>query len=78
MNKQFKLLLVTNVGMLHPEFYIVEDIATKLVAKDLLQHSDYTQLIVSGSDKVPLDSKVRNLAEDTESKIDSLIGVAFY
>jgi len=61
-----------------PEFYIVEDIATKLVAKDLLQHSDYTQLIVSGSDKVPLDSKVRNLAEDTESKIDSLIGVAFY
>ena len=59
-----------------PEFYIVEDIATKLVAKDLLQHSDYTQLIVSGSDKVPLESKIRNLAEDTEAKIDSLIGMA--
>ncbi len=61
-----------------PEFYMVEDIATKLVAKDLLQHSDYTQLIVSGSDKVPLDVKIRELSEDIEIKIDSLTGIQFY
>lgn len=61
-----------------PEFFVAEDITTKLVAKDLLQHHDYSMLLVSGSDKVPMESKIRLLTEDTENKIDSLIGVAFY
>ena len=60
------------------EFFMVEDICTKLVAKDLLQHHDYSHLLVSGSDKVPLESKIRLLTEDTENRIDNLISVALY
>jgi len=60
------------------EFYVVEDIATKLAAKDLLQHADFSHLIVSGTDKVPMESKIRQLAEDTEAKIDSLTGIVLY
>jgi len=60
------------------EFFMVEDITTKLVARDLLQHHDYSILLVSGSDKVPMEAKIRGLTEDTENRIDSLIGVSFY
>jgi hypothetical protein len=61
-----------------PEFYMVQDIATKLVARDLLQHHDYSILLVAGSDKVPMEAKIRGLTEDTENRIDSLIGVVLY
>ena len=61
-----------------PEFYIVEDIATKIVAKDLLQHHDYSSFIVSGTDKISLSEKVQLLNEDIEQKIDSLTGIAGY
>lgn len=61
-----------------PEFFIAEDVATKLVARDLLQHSDYTALIVSGTDKVPLESKIRLLTDDIELKLDSLTGICLY
>ena len=57
------------------EFFIVEDIATKMVAKDLLKHHDYSALIASGSDKVSLESKVRLLEEECEQRLDELQGV---
>jgi hypothetical protein len=57
------------------EFRMVEDIATKIAAKDIYQTYDMTGLIISGADKVPLDSKVRLLEEEIESKIDLLSGV---
>jgi len=60
------------------EFYIAEDIATKLAARDILQHADFSKLIVSGVDKVPYSDKVRLLTEDVETKLDSLCGVILY
>jgi len=62
----------------NPEFFIVEDIATKLAAADLLRHHDYSALIVSGTDKVPLESKIRLLEESAEARMDELVGVAIY
>lgn len=56
------------------EFYIAEDVATKLAARDILQHGDFSTLIVSGSDKVPYSEKIRLLTEDVEIKLDSLTG----
>jgi len=56
------------------EFFIAEDIATKLTARDILQHSDFSDLIVSGSDKVPYSEKIRLLTEDIELKLESLSG----
>jgi len=61
-----------------PEFYIVEDITTKLVSRDILQHHDYSMLVSSGSDRVSLESKVRLLTEETDQKIDSLAGISLY
>lgn len=60
------------------EFYIVEDIATKIVAKDILKHHDYSSLVVSGTDKVSLESKVRLLEEEVEMRLDSLTAIAVY
>ncbi len=59
------------------EFFIVEDIATKTAAKDILKTHDYSVLIVSGSDKIPLESKVRLLEEEIEIRIEEITGVAF-
>jgi len=61
-----------------PEFYIVEDITTKLASRDILQHHDYSMLVSSGSDRVSLESKVRLLTEETDQKIDSLAGISLY
>ena len=58
------------------EFYIVEDIATKMAMCDVLRHHDYSGLIVSGTDKVSLEAKIRLLEEQVESKIDTLTGIA--
>ena len=60
------------------EFYIIEDIATKMAACDVLRHHDYSALIVSGTDKVPLESKIRLLEEQIEAKIDNLTGISVY
>ena len=60
------------------EFFIVEDIATRLAAADVLRHHDYSSLIVSGTDKVPLESKIRLLEESAELRIDELTGIAIY
>lgn len=60
------------------EMSIVEDIATKLVAKDLLKHHDYSSIIVSGTDKVSLESKVRTLEDECEQRLDELTGIAIY
>jgi hypothetical protein len=62
----------------YTEFYIVEDIATKMAACDVLRHHDYSGLIVSGTDKVPLESKIRLMEEQIEGMIDTLTGVAIY
>jgi hypothetical protein len=58
-----------------PEFYMVEDLATKMVAVDLLRHSDYSILTVSGGDNVPLSEKIRNLEDQIEMRIDELTAV---
>jgi hypothetical protein len=58
-----------------PEFFMVEDLATKMVAVDLLRHSDYSIMTVSGGDNVPLSEKIRNLEEQIEMRIDELTAV---
>ena len=60
------------------EFYIVEDLATKMASVDLLRHTDYSNLTVSGTDKVPLESKIRLLEEQIEQRLDELTGIAVY
>lgn len=62
----------------YTEFYIVEDIATKMAACDVLRSHDYSGLIVSGTDKVPLESKIRLMEEQIEQRLDELTGVAIY
>jgi hypothetical protein len=57
------------------EFFAVEDLATKMVAVDLLRHTDYTLYTVSGVDNVPLSEKIRNLEEQIEMRIDELTAV---
>ena len=61
------------------EFYIVEDIATKMAACDVLRHHDYSGLILSsGVDKIPIESKVRLMQEEIETKIDSLTAISVW
>lgn len=57
------------------EFRIVEDIATKIAAKDIYLTYDMTGMIISGADKVPLDSKVRMLEEEIQDRLESISGV---
>lgn len=59
-----------------PEFYVVEDLATKMVAVDIIRHHDYSLNTVSGSDKVSLSDKISNLEEEIEMRLDELTGVA--
>lgn len=61
-----------------PEYYIVEGIATKLAAIEVMRHADYTGLIVSGSDKVTYDNKIRLMTEEIETDLDSLTGIAIF
>jgi hypothetical protein len=60
------------------EMYIAEDIATKMVASDLLRHADFSHLIVSGSDKVSYSEKIRFLEEDVDRKLTELQGVTLW
>jgi len=57
---------------------IVENLATKMAAKDLWLNHDYSSFIVSGSDKVPIESKIRELEVDIEKQIEELIGISVY
>ena len=59
----------------HPEFYIVKNLATKIVARDILKTTDYTSLAVSGTDKVPFESKIRLLEEEIDKELEELKGV---
>jgi len=61
-----------------PEFYIVRDIAVKLASKDILKNSDYSGLIVSGSDKISLSEKVMMYEEEAEMRLDELQSIAVY
>jgi len=57
----------------------VEDIATKMAACDVLRHHDYSGLILSsGVDKIPIESKVRLMQEEIETKIDSLTAISVW
>lgn len=60
------------------EFHIVDDIATRLAAIDVLRHHDYSSLVVSGTDKVPLESKIRLLEENSEMRLEELSSVSIY
>jgi hypothetical protein len=57
------------------EFYIVEDLANKIVAVNLLRHSDYTILSVSGADRASVGEKIANLEQEIEDQLDELSGV---
>jgi hypothetical protein len=57
------------------EFFIVKDIAIMMTSRALLRHTDYSKYIASGTDKVPLESKIRSLSEEIEEKLDSLTGI---
>jgi hypothetical protein len=57
---------------------IIETLATKMAAKDLWTSHDYSDIIISGSDKVDLVSKLRTLDTDIENQIQELTGVAIY
>ena len=61
-----------------PEFYMVEDIATKMAAIDVLRHHDYSSLVSSGVDKVSLDSKIINLEQQVETRLDEISAVAIF
>jgi hypothetical protein len=61
-----------------PEYSIAEDIATKIVAKDILKHHDYSGLVVSGTDKVSLEAKVKLLEEEVEQRLDELTGLSIW
>lgn len=60
------------------EFEMAKDAALRLTALQLLQHHDYSTLIVSGTDKVTLESKVRLLSEEAEAIIEELSGIILY
>jgi hypothetical protein len=56
----------------------VELIATMMAAKSVYLSHDYSSYIVSGSDKVPLESKIRTLDVDIERGIEELTGIQIY
>lgn len=60
------------------EFGMVQQIANMITAKNLWLNHDYSNFIASGSDKVPLDSKIMKLDQDIESNLDELTGIALY
>jgi hypothetical protein len=62
----------------HRENGIIESLATKIAAKDLWTSHDYSDIIISGSDKVPLESKLRTLDLDIEKQLEELTGIAIY
>jgi len=54
------------------EFPMVQDIALKMVAIDLVQTSDYTSLFASGVDRVALTEKARNWREEINNDLEDL------
>jgi hypothetical protein len=60
---------------LDPEFYKVQDIATKMAAIDIINSSDYTSLVSSGAQNVSLSEKIANWSDQVEQSLDELIGL---
>lgn len=60
------------------QFHIVEDITTRQAAIDLLRHHDYTRLIPSGTDKVPLERKIDLMQKDIDNKLEELKAVTMW
>jgi hypothetical protein len=52
------------------EFRTVEELATKMVTKELWTNHDYSNFVISGTDKVPMESKIRLLDVDIEKLMD--------
>ena len=65
-------------GRIDPTFYIVDDIATKMVAIGVIESSDYSILTSSGIDKIPLSEKARIWDMEIETKLDEMVGVVLY
>jgi hypothetical protein len=61
-----------------PEFRIIEDVATKLAAKEIIKNIDYTNFIVGGTNAVTMENKARLYEEEAEQRLDELTGVAMY
>lgn len=61
-----------------PEYYMIEGLTNKIVARELWTNHDYSDFIVSGTDKVSLESKVRQLDMDIEKELEELTGVSLY
>jgi hypothetical protein len=60
------------------DFSIVEELAIKMVARDLLNHHDYSSFIASGSDKVQLSEKIANLSQEISDQLEELKGVTLF
>lgn len=57
------------------QFYIFKKLAIDMASVDIVRHHDYSSMIVSGSDKVSLESKIANLEQNIEMRLDELTGV---
>ena len=51
---------------------IVTDIAKKLASIDVLRNSDFGGAVVSGMDKISMESRIAAWSEETMENIDSL------
>ena len=58
------------------EFYVVEDLATKMAAIDIIRHHDYSNFVAGNTAMVSLDSKIANLEQEISEKIEDLSGVS--
>lgn len=52
--------------------YIIEDIATKMVARDIYMTHDYSVLAPGGSDRIQLESKIQHWDDEIEETLESL------
>jgi hypothetical protein len=60
------------------EFYLVQRLTNKMVAKQLWENHDYSTFVISGTDKVPLESKIKDLDDDIERDLESLTGISIF
>ena len=60
---------------IHPQAGVIEDVATKIAAIDIITNMDMTSLTVSGTDKISLDRKIEIWNEQISDAIEELRGI---